>query len=93
MAKGSPDGSLVAFTSNRTGNMDVFDMRLDGQGLMNLTNNFANDFGPVWSSDQVWIAFTTDRSGNREVYIMKPGLPDLNNVTNNPGQDQASDWR
>jgi TolB protein len=73
--------------------MDVFDMRLDGQGLIDLTNNPASDFGPVWSSDQVWIGFTSDRNGNRDVYIMKPGLPDLYNVTNNPSQDQVSDWR
>lgn len=45
----SPDGLMVAFSSNRTGNREIFAMRLDGSGLINLTNNPAEDDFPAWS--------------------------------------------
>ena len=93
LAKGSPDGALVVFTTNRDGNQEIYTMRIDGAAPSNQTNHTSNDFGASWSSNQAWIAFTTDREGNREVYIMKPGNLELYNITNNPYQDQVSDWR
>ena len=74
MAKGSPDGAFVVFTTNRDGNQEVYSMRIDGVDQANQTNNPSNDFRPSWAPSQAWIAFTTDRDGNREVYITKPGV-------------------
>lgn len=44
----SPDGSLIAFWSDRTGNHEIFYIRPDGTGLTNLTNNPAEDENPTW---------------------------------------------
>lgn len=44
----SPDGSMIAFWSDRTGNREIYYMRLDGTGLTNLTNNPAEDENPTW---------------------------------------------
>jgi len=93
MAKGSPDGALVVFTTNRDGNQEIYTMRIDGASPANQTNNPSNDTGPTWSPNQAWVAFTSDRDGNREVYITKPGNLELYNITNTPYQDQATDWR
>ena len=44
----SPDGSKIAFESNRDGNAEVYVMNADGSALRNLTNNPAIDFAPAW---------------------------------------------
>ena len=41
----------IAFQSNRDGNNEIYVMNGDGSGLTNLTNNPADDIGPVWSPD------------------------------------------
>ncbi|HSL43715.1 MAG TPA: DPP IV N-terminal domain-containing protein [Anaerolineales bacterium] len=45
----SPDGTLIAFWSDRTGNHEIFSIKLDGTGLVNLTNHPAADENPSWS--------------------------------------------
>lgn len=45
----SPDGTMIAFWSNRTGDKEIYAIRLDGSGLVNLTNNPADDENPSWS--------------------------------------------
>ena len=45
----SPDGSKVAFTTNRDGNADVYIMDADGSSPANLTNDPGADFDPAWS--------------------------------------------
>ncbi len=45
----SPDGSRIAFTSDRDGNAEVYVMNADGSDLTRLTNNPAEDDAPAWS--------------------------------------------
>jgi Tol biopolymer transport system component len=46
----SPDGSQIAFASDRDGDNDVYVINSDGSGLaVNITNNTANDFEVSWS--------------------------------------------
>ena len=44
----SPDGSLIAFTSDSDGNVEIYVMNADGSGLTNLTNNPGDDRDPAW---------------------------------------------
>src|SRR5437899_225343 len=49
---GAPQGNgLIAFTSNRSGNNDVYAQAVDGTGLADLTTNSASDSQPAWSPD------------------------------------------
>ena len=66
----SPDGQWLAFDSDRSGNMDIYKIRIDGTGLQQLTRNPADDFYPAWSPDGHQIAFHSWRSGNRDSYVM-----------------------
>ena len=58
----SPDGSLLAFTSNRGGNFDIYVRRVDGGQEVNVTNDPAEDFQPAFSPDGKSLAFISTRS-------------------------------
>ena len=45
----SPDGSRIAFASDRDGNPEIYVMNADGSGQTSLTNNLADDVYPSWS--------------------------------------------
>jgi Tol biopolymer transport system component len=45
----SPDGTRLAFTSERDGNRELYVMNADGSGLSRLTDDPAEDSQPVWS--------------------------------------------
>ena len=42
----SPDGSQIAFQTDRDGNWEIYMMNADGSGQVNLTNNAADDQYP-----------------------------------------------
>jgi Tol biopolymer transport system component len=88
----SPDGSRVAFASDRTEDFDVYIVHRDGTDLTNLTNNpAALDTSPAWSPDGTRIAFASsptsehiheDTSG---IYVMGADGSALTRVTTDPG--------
>jgi Tol biopolymer transport system component len=56
----SPDGSLVAFTSNKDGASQLYTIRVDGSDLKQLTAAGANG-RPTWSPDSSTIGYQADR--------------------------------
>jgi hypothetical protein len=65
-----PLSPMIAFTSDRTGNFDIFTTRIDGSDLTNLTNHPAFDGEPRWSPDGTRIAWVSDRTGAAELFVM-----------------------
>lgn len=59
----SPNGSQIAFMSQRDGNWEIYTSDLQGSNLKRLTSDPANDGLPVWSPDGLSIAFASDRGG------------------------------
>ncbi len=53
----SPDGSRVAFASNRSGSWDVFVMSASGGQAVQITSDIAQELHPTWSPDGRHIAF------------------------------------
>lgn len=45
----SPDGSKIAYLSNRDGNQEVYVMNLDGSNQQRITKNDIQEWDPVWS--------------------------------------------
>lgn len=70
----SPDGSSIAFQSDRDGRPDIYVMNADGSNVRRLTTHTADDEGPEWSPDGTKIAFTSSRAsgagGDRHLYVM-----------------------
>lgn len=82
----------IAFGSDRGGESDIYVMDSDGSNLINVTNNSAADFMPVWSPDGNKIAFTSKRDSDDEIYIMDNGGSNLIKLTNNPASDSELTW-
>lgn len=70
-ARFSPDGSKIAFTSNRSGNWQIWVAESDGQHPVQLTSFDGPLAGsPRWSPDGKQIAFDYRTAGNPDIYVI-----------------------
>ena len=77
----SPDGTKLAFTSNRDGNAEIYVMNRDGSGVQRLTNHPMIDVTPTWSPTGTQLAFTSDRTGTPQIYIVNADGTQLQQIT------------
>jgi Tol biopolymer transport system component len=66
----SPDGSRIAFVSDRTGSSQIYAMPAGGGPATALTEGPAESFDPAWAPDGTHIAFASNRTGNGDIYVM-----------------------
>jgi TolB protein len=60
----SPDGKWIVFSSNRTGDGELFAMRADGSDAVQLTSKPGYDGGPFFSPEGKRVVYRSDRAGN-----------------------------
>jgi len=58
----SPDGRMVAFSSDRTGNLDIWVQTVEGGDPVQVTKAAEHDWQPDWSSDGR-LVFRSERAG------------------------------
>jgi serine/threonine protein kinase len=63
----SPDGETVLFSSNRSGNLDLWEISTKA-GLRRITDDPANDWDPAYSPDGKSIVWSSNRSGHQEIW-------------------------
>lgn len=85
----SPDGSRIAFESDRDGNSEIYVMNADGRHLTRLTHDPARDGAPAWSPDGRRIVFTSERDNRAgaDVYVMNADGSGLERLT-----DDLTNW-
>jgi len=89
----SPDGSKVAFASNREGQNELYVVNLDGSSERRLTVNPVDDGAGTWSPDGNELIFDSNRDGDYELYklnINNPGV--VTQLTNNTVDDRWPIW-
>jgi Tol biopolymer transport system component len=70
-ARISPDGTRIAFPSDRTGSWEIWVAGANGEHPVQLTSFGAGETGsPRWSPDSRQIAFDTRVRGNVDVYLV-----------------------
>ncbi len=86
----SPDGQRLLFTSDRSGNNDLWEMALQTGAVRRITEDPAEDQDPNYAPDGKNIIWTSNRGGHFEVWMADADgnaarrLSDHRSLTNNP---------
>jgi len=81
----SPDGKMVAFNSDRAGDMNIWLFSPATSNLRQLTTGQGGDFQPNWSPDGNKIVFFSSRSGSPNVWEGEVASGALRRLTSNSG--------
>ena len=88
----SPDGSMIVFASNMSGNFDIWIMALNRGFLKRLTYYPGYDGDPCFSPDGKRVAFVSSRSGRRHIWIMDLDGSDKMELTKGMYECRDPDW-
>jgi Tol biopolymer transport system component len=88
----SPDGMLLAVSSDRRGNQDLWLLPVAGGEMTPLTTDATPDWNPRWSPDGREIAFYSYRSGNRDIWVMPSRGGPARQITSHAAQDMMPSW-
>jgi Tol biopolymer transport system component len=91
----SPKGDQLVFSSDRTGQQELFVLNLDGsRGVRQLTDGMESALHPSWSPDGTQIAFEAQiENGDWDVWVINADGSDLRNLTNtSSANDGNPDW-
>src|SRR2546425_6941047 len=74
----APDGTAIAFVTDRAGGVHLWLFDVDGRRLRQLTSDVNlpvgknRDVFPAWSPDGAQIAFTSDAAGRPNLWVVNP---------------------
>lgn len=85
----SPDRTRVAFSSNRSGDYELYAADMDGANLVRITQSTGSDGEPAWTPDGSRILFVSGRTGSPQIFSVKPDGTDLRQLTASGGGNSA----
>lgn len=88
----SPGGQIIAFTSYRDGNGEIYLMDINGGAVRRLTNNASEDEVPAWNATGTQIAFASNRDGNDNIYVMNSDGSGQAALTSSPATEHWPSW-
>jgi Tol biopolymer transport system component len=94
-AQFSPDGSRIAFESNRSGESEeIWVAEADGSKPVQMTHNLGHHQGsPHWSPDGRWIAFDSlGDDGHWDIYVMDASGGRPRRITPEPSDENIPSW-
>jgi Tol biopolymer transport system component len=85
MPRLSPDGTRIAFASDRSGNWDIYVMPVTGGKPIQLTSSASHELHPSWSPDGTEIVFCRlgETSGLWEMWITSVSNPGVSRFIGN----------
>ncbi len=86
--------SKICFTSEQTGDHEIFLMDSDGSNVENLTaNSLSNEYYCAWSPDGTQVVFVSDQDGGDwEIYRANADGSNETRLTNSAGNDLSPAW-
>jgi Tol biopolymer transport system component len=89
----SPDGSRIAFVSDRLGHKEIWLMQADGSDLTQLTNLRSVCWRPRWSPDGHQIVFNVGLVGmNRDIHVIDDAGGAPRRLTADASSDEWPTW-
>ena len=94
----SPDGTKVAFISNRDSTSSIYTVNADGTNLHLVTDKLSNSFSAAWSPDGKKIAFVVSRfpfgleKATSDIYVINSDASGLTKLISDSGEDRDVTW-
>jgi TolB protein len=88
----SPDGTRIAFYSERDGNGEIYVMDADGSNVTRLTNTLADEGYPWWSPDGSTLTFDSDEAGGFDIWAMHADGTSPRRLTTHAAREVAASW-
>jgi Tol biopolymer transport system component len=88
----SPDGTRLAYQSDRNGNVDIYSFDLRDNQEYRVTDSEGRDVGPTWDCSGINLSYTAEQDDSSDIYrvFWKGGASSF--LTNHPAVDQWSEW-
>ena len=92
-AEFSPNGKKVVFSSNRSGNDEIWVCDSDGKNAIQVTSMGGPSCGtPRWSPDGEQIVFDSSSDGQWDIYVVAASGGKPRRLTNQPSFEAIASW-
>jgi TolB protein len=88
----STEAGAIVFTSERSGNVDLWTVPLAGGEATALTTTPMIEGSPRFSPDGRWIAFRSDRAGSADIWVMAASGGEPRRLTDWPSLETWPQW-
>jgi TolB protein len=88
----NPNGTQIAFTSDREGGPQVFLMQDDGSNLRKLTTEGLYNASPAWSPNGAMLAYVSRFEGKFDLFVYKLGEGKAYQITTGVSTSESPTW-